>query len=118
MMTYEQAMKFKFRAMTAQEAEDLTGAPAEEFTEPGIYRVLQGSRGLIEEVVRQDGELEILTLDQAIQAMLSDDMDAEEIQGTKEYVEEYYYLDVDAQFNGALNFSYTEEDCDIFVKVT
>ena len=117
MMTYEEAMKFEFRAISAQEAEDLTGASADEFTEPGIYRVLVGSRGLIEEVVRQDDELEIMTCEQAIQAMLSDDMDEEEIQGTKEYVEEYYYLDVDTQFNGALNFSYTEEDCDVFVKV-
>lgn len=116
-LTYEEAMNFKFIPVSAEQAELITGADKEEFTKPGIYRVLSGSRGTIEEVVLQEGKLEILTKEEATQGMIDDDMDEEEIQDAKNYVEEWYLIQVDPEFSGALNFGYTEEDVDTFVEV-
>ena len=120
-LTYEEAMNFKFIPVSAEQAELITGANKEEFTKPGIYRVLSGSRGMIEEVVLQEGKLEILTKEEAIQDMIDDDMPGgmteEEIQDAKNYVEEWYNIQVDPEFSGSLIYGYTEEDYDTFVQV-
>ena len=116
-LTYEEAMNFKFIPVSAEQAELITGANKEEFTKPGIYRVLSGSRGMIEEVVLQEGKLEIMTKEEAIQSIIDDDMDEEEIQDAKNYVEEWYNIDIDPEFSGALIYGYTEEDYDTFVQV-
>lgn len=116
-LTYEEAMNFKFIPVSAKQAELITGAEASCFDKPGIYRVLSGSRGMIEEVVLQEGKLEILTKEEAAQSMIDDDMDEEEIQDAKNYVEEWYNIDIDPEFSGALIYGYTEEDYDTFVQV-
>ena len=115
--TYEEALKFKFTAVSAEKAADLTGADVENFTKSGIYRVLKGSRGMIEEIILQEDKLDILTKEEAIRAMSKDVEDKEEIQEIKDYVDEFYIIQEDPEFSGALNFSYTEEEMDIFVKV-
>tara|TARA_B100000424_G_C22790034_1_gene424333 strand:- start:308 stop:733 length:426 start_codon:yes stop_codon:yes gene_type:complete len=116
-LTYEDALKFNFTAVTAEKAADLTGADVENFTKPGIYRVLKGSRGMIEEIILQEDKLEILSKEEAFKTMSKDVEDKEEIQEIKDYVDEFYIIQIDPEFSGALNFSYTEEDMDIFVKV-
>ena len=116
-LTYEEAMNFKFIPVSAKQAELITGAEASCFDKPGIYRVLSGSRGMIEEVVLQEGKLEILTKEEAAQSMIDDDMDEEEIQDAKNYVEEWYNIQVDPEFSGSLIYGYTEEDYDTFVQV-
>ena len=116
-ITYEEAMNFKFIPVSAEQAELITRADRSHFVKSGIYRVLSGSRGMIEEVVLQEGKLEILTKEEATQGMIDDDMDEEEIQGAKDYIEEWYNIDIDPEFSGALIFGYTEEDYDTFVQV-
>jgi len=116
-ITYEEAMNFKFIPVSAEQAELITKADRSHFDKSGIYRVLSGSRGMIEEVVLQEGKLEILTKEEATQGMIDDDMDEEEIQGAKDYIEEWYNIDIDPEFSGALIFGYTEEDYDTFVQV-
>ena len=116
-LTYEEAMNFKFIPVSAEQAELITGADRSYFAKSGIYRVLSGSRGMIEEVVLQESKLEILTKEEAIQGMIDDDMDEEEIQDAKNYVEEWYNIDIDPEFSGALIYGYTEEDYDTFVQV-
>lgn len=120
-ITYEEAMNFKFIPVSAEQAELITGADRSYFAKSGIYRVLSGSRGVIEEVVLQEDKLEILTKEEAIQSMIDDDMPGgmtkEEIQDAKNYVEEWYYIDIDPEFSGALTYGYTEEDYDTFVQV-
>ena len=116
-ITYENAIKFNFTAVSAEKAADLTGADAENFTKSGIYRVLQGSRGMIEEVVLQDENLEILTREEAINAVTNADPDDEDIEDAKDLIDEFYYIGIDPEFSGALNFTYTDEACDVFVKV-
>ena len=115
--TYEEALKFKFTTVSAEKAADLTGADVENFTKSGIYRVLKGSRGMIEEIILQEYKLDILTKEEAIRAMSKDVEDKEDLQDIKDYVDEFYIIQEDPEFSGALNFSYTEEEMDIFVKV-
>lgn len=116
-ITYENALKFNFTAVSAEKAADLTGADVENFTKSGIYRVLKGSRGMIEEIILQEDKLDILTKEEAIRAMSKDVEDKEDLQDIKDYVDEFYIIQEDPEFYGALNFSYTEEEMDIFVKV-
>lgn len=116
-ITYEEAMSFKFIPVSAAQAELITGADASYFDKPGVYRVLSGSRGVIEEVVLQEGDLEIMTKEETIECMIDGHMNEEEIQDAKNYVDEWYNIDIDPKFSGALIYGYTEEDYDTFVKV-
>jgi len=109
---------FEFVAKTAKEAEDATTVPAENFAVPGLYRVLFGSRGFIEEIVREgDGaeELNVPSIEEAIDTLT--DESGENRDQMAEYVGEYYFASEDAETGGVLNFGYTEEDVDFYILV-
>lgn len=110
---------FEFTPMTATEASNLTGAETGLFEQSGLYRVMSGSRGIIESVERVGDDMssfQIPSMEEAIDLMV-DGEDEEERETAAEYVGEFYFIDVDAEDPRALNFSYTEEEFDYFMMV-
>jgi hypothetical protein len=92
-----------------------------EHTDSGVYRILFGSRGGIEEVERL-GSLEdisyvdIPTVREITDQMVLEADDDEESSYIQEYVDEFYHIEKDL-YTGELMFTYTEEECDVYVKV-
>ena len=92
-----------------------------EHTDSGVYRILFGSRGGIEEVERL-GSLEdvsyvdIPTVREITDQMVLEADDDEDASDVQEYVDEFYHIEKDL-YTGELMFTYTEEECDVYVKV-
>ena len=92
-----------------------------EHTDSGVYRILFGSRGGIDEVERL-GSLEdvsyvdIPTVREITDQMVLEADDDEESSYIQEYVDEFYHIEKDL-YTGELMFTYTEEECDVYVKV-
>ena len=92
-----------------------------EHTDSGVYRILFGSRGGIEEVERL-GSLEdvsyvdIPTVREITDQMVLEADDDENASYVQEYVDEFYHIEKDL-YTGELMFTYTEEECDVYVKV-
>ena len=92
-----------------------------EHTDSGVYRILFGSRGGIEEVERL-GSLEdvsyvdIPTVREITDLMVLEADDDENASYVQEYVDEFYHIEKDLH-TGELMFTYTEEECDVYVKV-
>jgi hypothetical protein len=88
-------------------------------TEAGVYKILYGSRGCIEEVERL-GSLEevtyvdVPTLGECIKSM-SCGVDEEEV-NIEEYVEEFYHIEKNIG-TGEMFMTWTEEECDVYVRV-
>jgi len=82
----------------------------------GVYRVLSGSRGCLEEV-EFIGDLNTETIyvpsKEDVLASFYGDSE-EEMEENREYVEEWYLLDEEC---GCISFSYTEEENDTYFKV-
>jgi hypothetical protein len=79
------------------------------FVQKGVYRVLIGSRNMMEEYEFL-GDLEtvdIPTVDELVLDYSDEDRDL---------IEEFYNIDVDLAYN-FISFSYTEEECEYWVKV-
>jgi len=92
-----------------------------EHKDSGVYRILFGSRGGIEEVERL-GSLEdvsyvdIPTVREITDQMVLEADDDENASYVQEYVDEFYHIEKDL-YTGELMFTYTEEECDVYVKV-
>lgn len=92
-----------------------------EHTDSGVYRILFGSRGGIEEVERL-GSLEdvsyvdIPTVREITDQMVLEADDDDNASYVQEYVDEFYHIEKDL-YTGELMFTYTEEECDVYVKV-
>ena len=94
--------------LTPEDAYYLTGVEEEDFAQPGTYHVLIGSRGEIEtfEFLGDVDTIQVKTLEE-IQATASD-------QETRDYYEEFYGIDVE---DGHVNFAFTEEGYDVWLKI-
>jgi len=92
-----------------------------EHTDSGVYRILFGPRGGIEEVERL-GSLEdvsyvdIPTVREITDMMVLEADDDDNASYVQEYVDEFYHIEKDLH-TGELMFTYTEEECDVYVKV-
>ena len=92
-----------------------------EHTDSGVYRILFGSRGGIEEVERL-GSLEdvsyvdIPTVREITDQMVLEADDDDNASYVQEYVDEFYHIEKDI-YTGELMFTYTEEEYDVYVKV-
>jgi hypothetical protein len=92
-----------------------------EHTDSGVYRILFGSRGGIEEVERL-GSLEdvsyvdIPTVREITDLMVLEADDDDDASYVQESVDEFYHIEKDLA-TGELMFTYTEEECDVYVKV-
>ena len=95
--------------MTAEDAYYLTGAEQAEFAKPGTYHVVIGSRGEIEDIecIGECDEIEVMSLDE-VKALAEGDLD------TEAYYEEFYGVNVE---DDHVNFGYTEEGYDVWLKI-
>ena len=99
--------------MTADDAAMLSGCDTADFDKAGVYRILSGSRGIIEEFefLGNVAEIQIPTMDEVIAQFVSYGDDEEEV---RDMVEEFYGLQVEEDH---VNFGYTEEEYEIWVKI-
>lgn len=116
--TYVKGLEyFNFQTHTPEEASAVTYGRVEpdEFKEPGLYRVMSGSRGVIEEVERMNlDDFNIPTVDDIID---EGQWDCDEDFDGRLYVEEFYMVSEDEENPGTLMFSFTEEEYDHFILV-
>lgn len=100
--------------ITAFEAEMLVGVPAEDFAQPGTYHILVGSRGEIDdfEYLGETSEIQVPTIDEIVQEC-KDNGDTE-LDEAREYFEEFYGLMIEEDH---VNFGYTEEGYDVWLKI-
>ena len=108
---FDELKDFNFVAYSASDVADKFGVfelTAEDFSEPGLYSVVIGSRG----------ELENFTL---IERPLLDIPTPEEIaDGDEDYlemIEEFYDIEEDVEDPGVLIFSFNEEEYEVFILV-
>ncbi|CAB4143388.1 hypothetical protein UFOVP447_135 [uncultured Caudovirales phage] len=102
--------------LTAEDAAILTGCSFEDFAKPGVYHVLVGSRGWIEfcDYLGDVNEIEIATKEELIASyneVAFDDKDREDYAAM---IEEFYGINVE---DDHVNFAYTEEDYDVWLKI-
>ncbi len=95
-------------AITAEDASILTGADAADFNQPGIYHVLVGSRGEIE-------EFEFLGDAKSVDFQTKEELlaDAED-EFERDMIEEFYGIGIEEDH---INFGYTEEGYDVFLRI-
>lgn len=108
---------FDFHIYTPETASEVVGGRvvASKFKEPGLYRVLSGSRGFIEEVERMDlDQFNIPTVDECIEKVFDPEENYAE---SKEYIEEFYMVMEDEENPGTLIFGFTEEEYDHYILV-
>ncbi len=100
-------------AITAKEAAILARCEEKDFNKPGVYRILSGSRGMVEdfEFLGNVTEIQIPTLEEAIAQFGSYGDDEDEV---RDMVEEFYGLQIEEDH---VNFGYTEEEYEIWVKI-
>lgn len=100
--------------LTAEQAAFEADGDASEFAQPGLYRILIGSRGIVDEVtfIGNDSTFQIPTLDEVVEEYA-------EVWGLEdaadEYFEEFYGYSIDAA--RGLEFGFTEEDYELYVRV-
>jgi hypothetical protein len=111
------------KIMTIEEAIEHTGFEeiGDLIKTSGVYRILSGTRNSFEEC-ELVGDLDmkvlkLMTKEQCVESLVGEDCeDEEELEGTIEHVEEFYTINNDDGLG--VMFCFTEEDYDIFVKVT
>lgn len=89
-----------------------------EINKSGIWRVMSGSRGYLDEI-EYIGPLDTATVaipsEEECFGMLTDsDASEEELESMHEYIEEFYGI---CEQEESVQFSYTEEEYDMYVKV-
>lgn len=100
---------------------EVTGYDKESLSEinkSGVWRVMSGSRGYLEEI-EYIGSLDMTAVEipsekECFEMLVNIDATEEEIEDTAQYIEEFYGI---VEQNEAVMFSYTEEEYDIYVKV-
>lgn len=95
-------------SLSATDANLLVGVEEEEFSKPGVYHILVGSRGEIEELefLGEATETEIPSLEE-----LQDEADDEDF---REELAEFYGLSIEEDH---INFGYTEEGYDVWLRI-
>ena len=87
-----------------------------EFKESGVYRILSGSRGMLEEIEKVASldakTVDLPTREEVVKILF--DGDESEIEELTEYVEEYYGYEIEEKF---MTFGYTEEEFDYYFRV-
>ena len=88
-----------------------------EFKESGVYRILSGSRGILEEIEKVASldakTIDIPTREEVVKILF--DGDESELEELTEYVEEYYGYEIEDKF---MTFGYTEEEFDYYFRVS
>lgn len=107
----------KYKVLSVNEVSELVNDDMSgDIIESGVYRILSGSRGVIEEcekVGELNDDIEIMNEDECVESMLGGwGDDKEEL---REYVDEFYM--VDESNDNCFMFGYTEEEFDYYVKV-
>lgn len=108
------------KTVTLAEVAEYTSEMLEkQITKSGVYRILSGSRGCIEEV-EYIGDLDtkqirLMTKLQCVEHLLNDDANDDDRKETAEYVDEFYGFDVEEDY---VQFGFTEEEFDWYFKVT
>lgn len=108
--TFRGMETFSFSDMTVKQVSDICGGGWEEdFQTPGYYRVLIGSRGLLEEIEFVGSTFPGVPTPTDI--FLNGDWDDPEM------IDEYYTVENSIEFPGSLLFAYNEEEYELFFKV-
>ena len=100
---------------------EVTGYDKESLSEinkSGVWRVMSGSRGYLEEI-EYIGSLDMAVVEipsekECFEMLVNIDATEEEIEDTAQYIEEFYGI---VEQNETVMFSYTEEEYDMYVKV-
>ena len=101
-------------AIPAEEAGILVGVEATEFNQPGIYHILVGSRGEIEEFEFL-GDATSITLPSKEDLIGGyDAIDEEDRQEYADMIEEFYGIGIEEDH---INFGYTEEGYDVYLRI-
>jgi hypothetical protein len=112
----------KVKAVTLADITKLTGWKVELFAddvkESGIYRIMSGSRGILEEV-ELVGEVDATQLDvkdkfECIEFLLCDGYEYDEFDEVTEYVEDFYGVTVEEEY---VQFGFTEEEFDWYFRI-
>ncbi len=100
--------------ITAEEAAILIGTDEADFAQPGTYRILVGSRGVIEELehLGDVSEIQVPTIDELVKEC--EDNGDPYVDEAREMFEEFYGLMIEEDH---VNFGYTEEGYDVWLKV-
>ena len=101
-------------AITAEDAYILTGAAAEDFNQAGIYHVLIGSRGEIEEFEFLGDAKSVAFQTKEELVAEYEAIDDEDRQEYAEMIEEFYGIGIEEDH---INFGYTEEGYDVFLRI-
>ena len=110
------------KAVTLAEVAKLTGWKVELFAddvkESGIYRIMSGSRGILEEVELvgevNATQLDVLDKEECIELLCSDGYDSDEFDEMTEYVEDFYGVNVE---HNLVQFGFTEEEFDFYFRI-
>ena len=110
------------KTVTLAEVAEITGWDVKQFqdeiTKDGVYRLLSGSRGYFDEVAfvqdLSDNTLELKSKQECVESLVFDIKDEEEIASTAEYVDEFYWVDVEED---KVMFGFTEEEFDFYFKI-
>lgn len=91
---------------------------ASEINKSGVWRVMSGSRGYLDEI-EYIGPLTMTTVkipskEECFEMLSDEDATDEEKESTQEYIEEFYGI---CEQEESVQFSYTEEEFDYYVKV-
>ena len=113
----------KFKVLSVKEVSELVNDDVSgDIEKSGVYRILSGSRGCIDEVEyvgELNSEIELMEESECVEYMkegwLNNVNDDEEVNELKEYVDEFYM--VDESNDNCLMFGFTEEEFDYYVNV-
>ena len=111
----------KFKVLSVSEVCELVNDDVSgDIVESGVYRILSGSRGIIEEeekVGELNDDVEVMDENECFESLkdgwLNGDEDGED--DLREYVNEFYM--VDESDEKCFMFGFTEEEFDYYVKV-
>ena len=107
----------KYKVLSVNEVSELVNDDVSgDIVESGVYRILSGSRGVIEEVVKVgelNDDVEVMSESECVESLMGGWGDDES--ELSEYVNEWYYCDESEE--DCLRFSFTEEEFDYYVKV-
>lgn len=100
--------------ISAEDAGMLIGIEANEFNEAGVYHILIGSRGEIEkfEFLSDVNEIQVHSMEELLAEYEA--INEEDREEYAEMLEEFYGLSVEEDH---INFGYTEEGYDVWVKI-
>ena len=111
----------KFKVLSVKEVSDLVNDDVSgDIVESGVYRILSGSRGCIEEVEKVgelNDDVEMMNEEECFES-LKDGWcnDESEYDDLRNYVDEFYFCDESE--DDCLRFGFTEEEFDYYVKVS